>query len=125
MTNYPVGDFLIRVKNALLARNRELDVVNTKYIKAVAQVLKKEGFLETVSQSKDNLKLRLAYRRKLPVLLGLKLVSKPGLRIYMGVDELEKKRGASIFILSTPEGVMSSTEAKKKRLGGEVIVEVW
>jgi len=122
--NYPVGDFLIRIKNAARARKRELVVSETKAIKAVAKVLEKEGFLEKVTREKGELLVRLAFHRKEPVLLDLKLVSKPGLRIYMGVEELEKIKKPSILILSTSKGVMSSREAIKKRLGGEVIVEV-
>ena len=125
MTNYPVGDFLIRVKNAVLARNREVVVANTKLIKEVAKVLKREGFLDAISEKGGELSARLSFRRKEPLILGIKLVSKPGLRIYMGIDELEKKKGPSMFIISSPKGVISSSEAKKKRLGGEVIAEVW
>ncbi len=125
MTNYPVGDFLIRVKNAALARKRDVVVMNTKLINEVAKVLKKEGFLDEIRESKGELLASLVFRKKEPILLGIKLVSKPGLRIYMGVDELKMRRGPSVFIISTPKGVMSSDEAKKKRLGGEVIAEVW
>lgn len=125
MVNYPVGDFLIRIKNAALARKKLVEVQGTKAIKAVADVLKKEGFLESVDKKGKKLSLRLSYMKKEPVLLGLKLVSKPGLRIYMGVEELEAIKGPSIFVLSTPKGVISSKEAIKKRLGGEVIVEIW
>lgn len=122
--DYPVGDFLIRIKNAARAHKRELVVSKTKAIKAVANTLKKEGILENVSEKKGELIVRLAFRRKEPVLLDLKLVSTPGLRIYMGVEELEKIKKPSILILSTSKGVMSSREALKMRLGGEVIGEV-
>ena len=122
--DYPVGDFLIRVKNAARARKREMVVSKTKAVKAVADVLKKEGILESVTEKKGELTVKIAFRRKEPVLLDLKLVSTPGLRIYMGIDELEKIRKPSILILSTSKGVMSSREALKVRLGGEVIVEV-
>lgn len=125
MTNYPVGDFLIRIKNALLAKKREVEVPGTKLIKEVATVLEKEGVLDEVRKVKGKLSVRLVFRKKEPVILGLKLISKPGSRIYWGVDELAKKRGPSIFILSTPEGILSSKEAIKKRVGGEVICEVW
>lgn len=123
--NYPVGDFLIRIKNAVLARNRDVEVESNKLIKDVASVFKKEGFLEEAKEEKGKLKIRLSYRRKEPILLGLKLISSPGLRVYSKVDGLEKKRGASIYVLSTPKGIMSSKEAIKKRVGGEIIVEVW
>lgn len=124
-TNYPVGDFLSRIKNAALARKREVEVINTKLVVAVAKVLKKEGFLEEVKKDKDKLKVRIVYRKKEPILTDLKLVSKPGRRIYMGAKELEAIRKPSFFILSTPSGVMSTREAIKKRVGGEVIMEVW
>lgn len=123
--DYPVGDFLIRVKNAAKVRQRELAVAKTKAVRAVAEVLKKEGILESVTEKKGELIVKLAFRRKEPVLLDLRLVSKPGLRIYMGVEELEKVKKPSILILSTSKGVMPSGKALKMRLGGEVIVEVW
>ncbi len=125
ITNYPVGDFFIRIKNAALARNREFVVDNTKLIKEVAKVLKKAGFLQEVKEDKKRLTVHVAYQRKEPVVLDIKLVSRPGLRIYSSVDELEKKKGPSIYILSTPEGVMTSKEAIKKRIGGEVMAELW
>lgn len=123
--NYPVGDFLLRIKNAALARQREVEVLDTKLIAAVASVLKKEGFLEEIEKKDGKLMVKISYRKKEPVLLDLKLVSKPGLRIYMGVDELEAIRSPSFFVLSTPKGVLPSRDAIKKRVGGEVIVEVW
>ena len=123
--NYPVGDFLLRIKNAALARRREVEVADIKLIAAVASVLKKEGFLEEVEKKDGKLIVKISYRKKEPVLLNLKLVSKPGLRIYMGVDELEAIRSPSFFVLSTPKGVLTSRDAIKKRVGGEAIVEVW
>lgn len=125
ITNYPLGDFLIRVKNAKLAQNTELSVPMTKMVKAAAEVLKDEGFLREVEQKDGVLNVSLAFKNKLPVLMDLKLVSKLGLRVYKNVDELKAHRGASIFIVSTPRGVMSSKKALKENVGGEVIAEVW
>jgi len=127
MTNYPVGDFLVQIKNAALSEKREFNLVSTKFIKAVADVLKKEGILEevTLDKEKRNVTVRLNYHKKRPVLIDLKLVSKPGLRRYMDVDDLKKKRGASFLLLSTPSGVMVSKDAIKKNIGGEVIAEIW
>lgn len=124
-TNYPIGDFLSRIKNAALAKKREVEVDSTKLIAAVAKVLKKEGFLSEIKKDKNKLKVKVAYMRKEPVLIDLKLVSKPGLRIYMGAKELEAIRGPFFFILSTPDGIMTTREAIKKRVGGEVIVKIW
>lgn len=125
MTNYPVGDFLIQIKNAAMARNREVSVPETKLVKTVANVLKKQGLLDEIRKDKNNITVRLAYKKKEPVLLGLKLISKPGLRVYWDVDQLEKTKGPSMFLISTSVGILSSKDAIKKRVGGEVIVEIW
>jgi small subunit ribosomal protein S8 len=123
--NYSIGDFLVRIKNAALAGKKEFEVDNTKLIESIAKVLKKEGILTEVKKKDGILMVKLAYRKKEPILMNLKLVSKPGLRIYMGADELSAIKGPSFFILSTPKGIMTSFEAIKKRIGGEVIVEIW
>jgi small subunit ribosomal protein S8 len=125
MTNYPLGDFLIRIKNAALARGKEVLVPSTKQIKTVASALKRAGYLEEIGQEKEFLKVSITYKRKKPLMMGLKLISRPGLRIYMGVSQIEKKRGPSILLVSTPKGILTSREAVKERLGGEVLVEVW
>ncbi|OGM21861.1 30S ribosomal protein S8 [Candidatus Woesebacteria bacterium RIFCSPHIGHO2_01_FULL_38_9] len=124
VVGYPVGDFLIRVKNASLAMKKTIEVPSTNYIKNVAKALEREGYVNEVEEKVDKLALRLVYRSKEPVLTDIKLVSKPGLRVYINSDELGKRRGPTILIISTPQGVMSSKEALKKRLGGEVIAEI-
>lgn len=124
-TNYPVGDFLIRVKNASLAGKHEVEAPLTKGVKAVAEALKRAGYVEEIKSSKGVLTATIAYRRKKPIMLGIKLVSKPGLRIYMDVEDIEKKRGPSTFIVSTPKGVLTSREVIAKRASGEVLAEVW
>jgi small subunit ribosomal protein S8 len=123
--NYPVGDFLVRIKNAKLAHKRIIHVRSIKLIKGVAKVLQRLGYLDETKEKDGRLEVSLTYRKKEPVLIDLKIISKPGLRVYMSVDELEKVRGPSTFIISTPKGIMTSKEAIKKRLGGEVIVEVY
>lgn len=125
MVNYPVGDFLIRLKNAAFAKRKDVVVPSTKLIKAVAEVLVKEGYLDKVTADNGNLIATLKYKAKEPVLMNLKLKSKLGLRVYMNVDELKAVRGSYILILSTPLGVMSSREAIKRNAGGEVIAEVY
>jgi len=124
VTNYPVGDFLIRIKNAAMAGRKTVSAPVVKEILAISQSLKKLGFLEKVEKSGNSLKVSIAFKNKKPRLLNLKLVSKPGLRIYLGVKDLEKKKGPSVFLLSTPKGIISSKEALKQRVGGEVIAEV-
>ncbi|MGA3291757.1 MAG: 30S ribosomal protein S8 [Candidatus Microgenomates bacterium] len=124
-TNYPVGDFLIRLKNAAMAGNKKVDASPDKQIKAIAEALKKMGYLDEVKSEKGTLTVSLTFKNKEPRLMNLKLVSKPGLRVYLGADELEEKKGPSVFLVSTPKGVISSLQAIKNRAGGEVIAEIW
>jgi small subunit ribosomal protein S8 len=123
-TNYPVGDFLIKLKNASMAGNKEVRVAGSIKILAIAEALKKLGFLDSVKKDKDGITVSLAFKNKKPLLMDVKLMSKPGLRIYMGVDEIEKKKGPSIYLITTPNGIVSSRQAVKARSGGEVIAEI-
>ncbi len=123
--SYPVGDFLIRVKNAALAYGKEIEVDKTKLIFSVAKVLKEEGFIDEIREVGEKLLLKLTYKKKEPLIMGLKIVSKPGLRIYKDVKAIEKVKGPFLFIISTPKGVISSRQAVKLRVGGEVIAKIW
>lgn len=123
-TNYPVGDFLIKLKNASMAGNKEVKVVTSNKILAIAEALKKLGFLDSVKKDKEEITVGLAFKNKKPLLMDVKLISKPGLRIYMGVTEIEKKKGPSIFLLTSPNGIISSLQAIKMRQGGEMIAEI-
>ena len=125
VTNYSIGDFLIKVKNASMAKNKELTVTSNKQIEAIALGLKKLGYLDSVTKEKSLIKLVLTFKNKRPLLTDLKLVSKPGLRIYMGVTEIEKKKGPSTYLISTPIGIIASRQAIKEREGGEVIAEIF
>lgn len=125
MVNYPVGDFLIRVKNAALAGRFEIVTPMTKMIVATAEVLKSEGFVSSIEQKEGELVITLRKHAKEPVLLGLTLISRPGLRQYMNFNEIMSKKGPEVYIISTPVGVISSRAAKKKVVGGEVIAKVW
>jgi small subunit ribosomal protein S8 len=124
-TNYSVGDFLIRIKNTAMSGGKTVEYRAEKQIVAIADSLKKLGLLDTVKKEKDILSVSLAYKNKKPVIINLKLVSTPGLRIYRGADEIGKKRSPSIYILTTPKGIISSKEAVKSRTGGEIIAEIW
>ncbi|MBI1863782.1 30S ribosomal protein S8 [Candidatus Woesebacteria bacterium] len=126
MTNYKVGDFLIQVKNAARAKKKELTLDSTKLIKAVCAVLKKEGVIDSFEEKEGLLKIKLSYKRKEPVLFDLKLVSKPGLRVYKNAEEiLFRKDKSSIFILSTSKGVISSNDVEKLKVGGELIAKIY
>ncbi len=123
--NYAVGDFLIRFKNAAKAGKKTITAPRTKLTLAVSEVLKSEGYVSEIVKTEDKITLTFARFAKEPVLMGLKLVSRPGLRQYIKFDELYVKRGPEIYILSTPKGVMSSKQAIKKVVGGEIIAKIW
>lgn len=125
MTNYPLGDFLIQVKNAAIARGKEVGVRSTAQIEEAAKCLKRAGYLAEVKKEKGKITVVLAYAKKEPVIMGLTLISKPGLRIYQSVGQLLKERGPAIFILHTPKGILFSKEAIKQNVGGEIIAKVW
>lgn len=127
MTNYLVGDYLIRIKNAARAGIKIVETDSSKFAVKVAETLKKMRVLDAVEVRDGKLISTLAYHKKEPMLMDLKLVSKPGLRRYVTFEEMKKRkrRNASELILSTSAGVMTSAEAGKQNLGGEVIAEVW
>ena len=124
-TNYPVGDFLIRIKNAAQAKNREVADSLTGKKLAIAKALEAADFIEDVKSKDEVLSLSLKFSHKSPVLMDLRLVSKPGRRVYYKLSDIEAKRGPSIFLVSTPKGILTTKEAKKVGMGGEIIAEIW
>jgi small subunit ribosomal protein S8 len=122
--NYPVGDFLIRIKNAAIAGNKEVVMDKSKMVIEVANVLKKEKIIDDVIVNDRDVLVKLAFRSKSPLLMDVKLHSKPGLRLYMSVDDIKKRKSPSFLILTTPKGVLSDKDAIKKNTGGEVIAEI-
>jgi len=123
--NYPIGDYLIQLKNASMAGKREVVVAKTKLLISVSETLKKLGFLEDFSVDEKNLTARLSYHKKAALLTDVKLISKPGLRVYANVDELSSNKGVRELIVSTSKGVLSAREALKIGVGGELIAEIW
>lgn len=127
----PIADFLIRIKNGYLARKKEILVPYSKIKEKIGQILVKEGFLTKVEAEGENpqekkLRLKLKYKNKMPAITDLKRISKLGLRIYARSTKIPRVRfGFGMTIVSTPKGLMTDREAKKKKLGGEVICQVW
>ncbi len=114
----------------MLARHKSVSVPYSKLKEAIAGTLKNEGFLTGVSVEgetpKQKLTLTLTYVEDVPLITDIKRKSKPGLRVYVGATRIPKVLdGLGICIVSTPSGIMSGGEARKKRLGGELICEVW
>ena len=120
MTNYQIGDFLIRLKNAGMANLKEVSFPRTNLVLAVAKTLKSEGFIESIEEKDGNINVKLSIYSKKPVLSNVTIISRPGLRIYMNADELEAIKSPDIYIVSTPKGVFSGRDAIKQRVGGEV-----
>lgn len=115
---------MIRIKNSVMAGNKTLVVPANKQIEALTKAFEKLGYFDTVKKEKGFLTISLTFKNKKPLMMDLKLVTKPGLRVYLGVQELEAKKGPSTYVISTPKGILSTREAIKVRTGGEVICEV-
>lgn len=132
MMTDPISDMLSRIRNASLARKHTVDIPLSKMKFSIAKILEKEDYLENVGIKKDALKptlqvtLKYDSDGKKSTISSLTRVSKPGRRIYTKADEIIPIRsGFGFAILSTPNGIMTSKEAKKRRLGGEVICEIY
>jgi len=125
----PISDMLTRIRNGQRALLPSIEMPHSKIKESIAHILKKEGYVGEVTvegKVPKKLKLKLKYQGKKGVVEGLKRVSSPGLRNYVGATEIPRVLGGlGISILSTPEGVMSGTQAKQKNLGGELLCYVW
>ena len=128
--NYIIGDFVIQLKNAAFAHKKAVVAPYANISKAIAGVLKKEGFVEAVTEEtidgKRMLSVSLRYHRRKPAITDIALVSKPSLRTYVGADEIASKQGrATTAILSTNVGVLTGNDAIKKGVGGELLFKIW
>ena len=126
----PIADMLTRIRNASRARHDEVTVPASKTKLAIATILREEGFIEDFSESqagpRKNIDIRLKYVGKVPVVSGLKRISKPGLRVYASKTEIPRVLGGlGVGIVSTSQGIMTGQQARKSQLGGEVLAYVW
>ena len=127
----PVADMLTRIRNASSAKHDTVDVPASNLKKAIAQILLEEGYIKSF-ELVDNgnqgiIHITLKYlAKKQPVLTGLRRVSKPGLRVYAGVEDMPRVlKGLGIAIVSTSKGVMTDKKARENHIGGEVLAFVW
>jgi small subunit ribosomal protein S8 len=132
MQTDPIADFLTRIRNAAAAKHQRVDVPSSRLKTEIARILKDEGYISTFKMVEENktrkmLRVFLKYtpdRRS--VITGIKRVSKPGARRYLGhLDIRPVVGGLGINILTTPKGLMSGRNARKAKLGGEILCEVW
>ena len=123
----PIADMLTRIRNANQMRNKEVSMPVSKMKVEIAKILDAEGFITSYTVKDNTLTLTLKYgQNKERVITGLKRISKPGLRVYAGADEIPHVlNGLGIAIISTPKGVMTDKLARKNNVGGEVIAYIW
>lgn len=123
----PISDMLVKIRNAQ-AVNKETVFVSLSSLKyAIAKILGKEGFIKGVEKKKKaGLEISLRYENKIPAISGVKRVSRPGQRIYLPYSKIKRVRGGyGLAVVSTSKGLMSDKEARKQKVGGEVICEIW
>ncbi len=126
----PIADMLTRIRNAGSARHDSVDVPASKMKKSIAQILLDEGYIKSFQLVEGNtqgiIRIALKYNGRQQAISGLKRVSKPGLRMYAGAQELPKVlRGLGVAIISTSRGVMTDKKARELNVGGEVLAFVW
>ena len=127
--NDPIADMLTRIRNASRAKHETVSMPASKEKIEIAEILKNEGFIENYQvseEAKKQIVITLKYANNEKVISGIKRISKPGLRITVGVDRLPRVlNGLGIAIISTSKGMMTDKEAKRAHVGGEVIAYVW
>ncbi len=128
--NDPIANMLTLVRNASRAGHEKVDIPNSKLLTALAGLLKEEGFIDNFRVIKDSkqgvLRVYLRYVRKKSVIINLKRVSRPGLRVYKGAREIPRVlRGRGTAILSTSRGLMTDAQAREAKIGGEVMCYIW
>ena len=130
MVNDPIGDLIIQIKNAVLIGKEIVELPHSRHKHDVSAKLKELGLLsdvEKVGKEKPTLKLAIAYNNDgSPVIKNIKRVSKPGRRMYTSSrDAHPVKYGTGVLIISTPKGILSDAEARRDRVGGEMLFKVW
>jgi small subunit ribosomal protein S8 len=126
----PVADMLTRIRNGSRARHSDVTLPASRTKLAIAEILRDEGFIESFEAVSDGnhpqLKITLKYVGKVPVISGLKRVSKPGLRVYATKTDIPRVLGGlGVVIVSTSHGIMTGSRARQAQLGGEVLAYVW
>tara|TARA_B100000749_G_scaffold249185_1_gene213554 strand:- start:16 stop:408 length:393 start_codon:yes stop_codon:yes gene_type:complete len=125
----PIGDMLARIKNSQSRNYKKIDMPSSKFKTKIAEVLKNEGYIidfKVISDSKPKLEIILKYNSGNPVISSIERISKPGRRIFSSAESLPKiNNGLGIAIVSTPKGVMTDIDARKQKIGGEIICKVF
>lgn len=130
MISDPIADMCARIKNAYQVRQKNLTIPFSKMKEEIAKILVAEGFIKEMKiEGKDKEKriiLTLLYKKKQPAMTGIKRISRPGMRAYVKANKISPVlSGLGISIISTSQGLMTSRQARKKNLGGEIICSIW
>jgi len=131
MMTDPIADMLTRIRNGSKAKLEKVDIPSSKLKLEIAKILKDEGYIKNLKMVKDRrqgvIRVYLKYTdEEVPVIQGIKRISKPGCRMYAGNDAIPKVlAGLGVAILSTPKGIPTGKQAKKDNVGGEVLCHVW
>ena len=126
MLTDPIADMLTRIRNAHLALHKEVSVPSSKMKESIAAILKQEGYVDGVSVDEKAITIALKYHKGKPAISGLKRVSKPGRRVYVGSSQIPRvQNGLGICILSTSRGLLEGQDASEKKVGGELLCEIW
>ena len=128
--NDPIGDMLARIKNSQIRNHKKVELPSSNFKVKIAEVLKNEGYIIEYKVSEDPkkplLEIELKYNYGSPVISTIQRVSKPGRRIFSSAESLPKiNNGLGIAIVSTPKGVMTDIDARKQKIGGEIICKVF
>ena len=126
----PIANMLTIIRNGMQAKKDSVDVPASKLIGKILEIFKNDDYLEDFRLMKNNIqgtyKIYLKYENQKPSIIGLKRISKPGLRVYAPQDKIPRVlNGLGTGVLSTPKGVLSGTEARKQKVGGEVLCYIW
>lgn len=122
----PISDMLARIRNAQKALHKDVIFPASRMNEAIAGILKEHGFIQDYAAEDGKIRVVLKYLSSKGSISGSRKVSKPGLRVYVGVKDIPAvQNGLGIAILSTPQGVMEGRQAKEKNVGGEVLCEIW
>lgn len=125
----PISDIFIRIKNAQKAGHETVQIPYSKFKQGIAKALERSGFVRKSERrgkrARKTLEIGLIYNNESPAISGIKLLSKPSRRLYLSYKDLRKSRRGGIILLTTPKGVMTDQEARKEKVGGQLLAEVW
>lgn len=122
----PIADMLTRIRNAHLALHKDVSIPRSKSKEALARILKEEGYTGDFEVKDREIVIQLKYVKGKPAVSGLKRISSPGRRVYVGADEIPRvQNGLGICVMSTSRGILEGQHAHQERVGGEIMCEIW